>query len=61
MFKLLTNRLTSRTQDEQGEVSLEYVLVGGLMATAIVASIGALSGSLAGWFTSISTAIGNAI
>lgn len=61
MFKLLTNRLISRTQDEQGEVSLEYVLVGGLMATAIVASIGALSGSLAGWFSAISTAIGNAI
>jgi Flp pilus assembly pilin Flp len=47
--------------DERGEVSLEYALVGGLMAVAIIAGIVGLTGALAGWFTGIGNAITNAV
>ena len=60
LFSLI-DRLTAQLRSERGEVSLEYVLVGGLMAVAIVGSIGLLSGSLSSWFTSISGTISDAV
>jgi Flp pilus assembly pilin Flp len=61
LFSLI-DRLTAQLRNsERGEVSLEYVLVGGLMAVAIVGSIGLLSGSLSDWFTSISGTISDAV
>jgi Flp pilus assembly pilin Flp len=50
---ILTKLAARRCNDDRGEVSLEYALVGGLMAAAIVAGIGGLTGALGGWFTSI--------
>jgi pilus assembly protein Flp/PilA len=64
MINLLFNlidQLSARLRGDRGEVSLEYVLVGGLMAVAIVASIGALSGTLGTWFTTISNTITDAV
>ena len=60
LFNLI-DRLVNRLRSERGEVSLEYVLVGGLMAVAIVGSIGLLSGTLGTWFTTISDTISTAV
>ena len=57
----LQAKLADNVRNEDGEVSLEYALVGGLMAAAIIAGIGALTGALGGWFTSIGTKITNSL
>jgi Flp pilus assembly pilin Flp len=49
----LQHKLADNVRNEDGEVSLEYALVGGLMAAAIIAGIGGLTGDLKGWFTSV--------
>ena len=55
---MLLDRLVARLgADDRGEVSIEYVLVGGLMAVAIVAGIVGLTGGLSGWFSGIGTEI----
>jgi len=56
MFNLLYvmfQSLTARLRDEKGEVSLEYALVGGLMAAAIIAGLAVLTPQLLTWFTGI--------
>lgn len=57
MLTMLITYLNARLGDEKGEVSLEYALVGGLMAVAIVAGIVGLTGALGGWFNGIGDAI----
>jgi Flp pilus assembly pilin Flp len=62
IIRTLTNWLLTRAQhDERGEVSLEYVLVGGLAAVAIVAGMAVLSPAIVAWFTTIATTISNAL
>jgi Flp pilus assembly pilin Flp len=59
VIAMLLDRLVARLgADDRGEVSIEYVLVGGLMAVAIVAGIVGLTSGLSGWFTGIGTEIG---
>ena len=50
LFFNLLDQLVARLRGERGEVSIEYVLVGGLMAIAIIAGIATLTGGLGGWF-----------
>lgn len=58
VIHIMLNNLAARVRnDDRGEVSLEYALVGGLMAVAIVTGIGGLTGSLGTWFDGIGTNI----
>ena len=59
LFNLL-NQLVARARGERGEVSIEYVLVGGMMAVAIIAGITALTGGLDGWFDEIAAKLDTA-
>ena len=54
----LENRLR---RDDKGEVAIEYVLVGGLAAVAIVAAMATFNTSVTGWFTGIATTISGAL
>jgi len=57
-----TTWLKSRTgKNDQGEVSLEYVLVGGLAAAAIVVAMATFDTAVTGWFESIANTIGGAL
>ncbi len=44
-------------RDEEGAAAIEYVLIGGLVALAIVAGATALGGSLNTWFNGVSTTV----
>lgn len=48
-------------RSEKGEVAIEYVLVGGLAAIAIIAGMAVFSTAVGGWFSALSTAISNAL
>ena len=51
-------------RNEDGEVSLEYALVGGLMAAAIIAGVALLTDDLTGatgWFAKIGDKITNTL
>lgn len=57
LLYVMFQSLTARLRDEKGEVSLEYALVGGLMAAAIIAGLAVLTPQLLTWFTGIGTKI----
>ena len=60
VIHIVLSQLAARVRnDDRGEVSLEYALVGGLMAVAIAAGIAALSPLLVDWFTAIGGDIGS--
>ncbi|WP_407636263.1 Flp family type IVb pilin [Pseudovibrio exalbescens] len=44
-------------KDERGNVAIEYALIAGLIALAIVGSLGAINNSMNGVFTETSTAL----
>ena len=46
---------------DSGEVSIEYVLVGGLAAAAIIAGMAILFPAVGGWFTDVATTVTGAI
>ncbi|WP_082336958.1 Flp family type IVb pilin [Porphyrobacter sp. AAP60] len=47
-------------RDEQGATAIEYGLIAALIAVALIASLGALEGSISGTFTDVGTAMDNA-
>ena len=51
------NRINRFINDDQGADLIEYALLVGLIALAMVASLQATQGAIAGLFTTISTAI----
>ena len=57
----LQDKLAANVRSEDGEVSLEYALVGGLMAAAIITGVAFLTDDLTGWFTSVGTKITNSL
>jgi len=56
LFNLI-NRLTARTSEERGEVSIEYVLVAGLLAIAIIGGMAVLTPVVGTWFASIAASV----
>jgi Flp pilus assembly pilin Flp len=60
LFDLISRLVARLGADDRGEVSIEYVLIGGMMAAAIVAGIVTLTGGLGGWFGEIATDLNNA-
>jgi Flp pilus assembly pilin Flp len=61
VFTILTFLQAHLDRSDKGEVSIEYVLVGGLAALAIVAGMVTFNTAVGDWFTSLQTTIGNAI
>jgi len=58
----LTAWLRSRIDSkDSGEVSIEYVLVGGLAAAAIIAGMAVLFPAVGGWFSDLATTVSGAI
>ncbi len=45
-------------RDEEGAAAIEYVLIGGLVALALVIGATALGGALNTWFNDVATYIG---
>jgi pilus assembly protein Flp/PilA len=54
----LINRLV---EDESGATAIEYGLIAGLVAVAIIAALSALGGSLTSLFTSVSNELDGAV
>lgn len=55
-------RLQARLdREDRGEVSIEYVLVGGLAAAAIIAGMAVLFPAVGGWFNDIATTVTTAL
>ena len=53
----LINRLIT---DESGATAIEYGLIAGLVAVAIIAALGVLGGSLSDIFTNVATTVSGA-
>lgn len=54
--------LTARfDRTDKGEVSIEYVMVGGLAALAIIAGMAVLFPAVGGWFQTITDTVNGAI
>lgn len=53
----LINRLIT---DESGATAIEYGLIAGLVAVAIIAALGVLGGSLSDLFTNVATTVSGA-
>ena len=60
-LSVLFDRLISRLRAEKGEVSVEYALVGGLVATAIIGGMLVFSPAVIGWFTGIAGDVTDAL
>lgn len=62
IISTLINQLAARLhKEERGEVSLEYVLVGGLAAVFIIAGMAVLSPAVGNWFSGIADTITDAL
>lgn len=62
IFNTLLDYLSARfNKEERGEVSLEYVLVGGLAAVFIIAGMAVLSPAVGNWFSGIADTITDAL
>jgi Flp pilus assembly pilin Flp len=62
LLQTLTSWLARRLDSaDRGEVSIEYVLVGGLAAAAIIAGMAVLFPAVGGWFSSIATTVSGAL
>ena len=51
----MTKFLTKFSQDESGATAIEYGLIAALIAVALIAILGTLSGSLSSTFQKVST------
>jgi Flp pilus assembly pilin Flp len=60
LYTLITLLQARLDRTDKGEVSLEYVLVGGMAAVGIVAGMGILFPAASTWFQDIATEIGSA-
>ena len=56
----MTNFIKNFWNDEEGATAIEYGLIAGLIAVAIVTVVGTLGGQLEGAFTKISDALTSA-
>lgn len=59
-MKKLTSLTRKFMKDESGVTTIEYALIGALIAVALIASFTALKTSIAGVLTDIKTALDNA-
>lgn len=59
-MKKLTSLTRKFMKDESGVTTIEYALIGALIAVALIASFTALKASIAGVLTDIKTALDNA-
>lgn len=55
------NTITRLIKDESGATAIEYGLIAGLVAVAIIAALTALGGSLTSLFTSVSDELDGAV
>jgi pilus assembly protein Flp/PilA len=49
----MQSRLVAFKHDERGATAVEYGLIVGLIAVVIIGAVGALGGTLLGWFNGI--------
>lgn len=62
LVSTLVSFLAARlNKEDRGEVSIEYVLVGGLAAAAIIAGMAILFPAVGGWFTDVASTVSGAI
>lgn len=61
LMQTIVSFLRARFADEHGEVSIEYVLVGGLAAAGIVAGMALFFPVVGGWFKDIYDLVSAAI
>ena len=57
LMKNLYNGIRKFAQDEEGATAVEYGMIVGLIAVAIIASVGAIGDTLATMFSDISTCL----
>lgn len=56
----MKNAVVKFLRDEEGATAIEYGLIAGLVAVALVAAIGTLTGSISSLFTGIAGALSDA-
>lgn len=61
VFSIISFLQARSDRNEKGEVAIEYVLVGGLAAAAIVLGMITFEASVTSWFTSLQTMISNSL
>ena len=57
MLEFLFNALARVREDEEGQTLIEYALIGALVAVALVAALGLLTGGIETTFTNIINAL----
>lgn len=60
MLKNISDKLVRFFKDEEGASAVEYGLIVGLIAVAIIIILGTLGGGLKNLFTGVSTSVTNA-
>lgn len=61
VFSIISFLQARFDRSDKGEVAIEYVLVGGLAAIAIIAGMAVFTTSVGAWFTALATEIGDAL
>lgn len=61
VFSIISFMQARFDRSDKGEVAIEYVLVGGLAAIAIIAGMAVFTTSVGTWFTALATEIGQAL
>jgi pilus assembly protein Flp/PilA len=61
VFSIISFLQARFDRSDEGEVAIEYVLVGGLAAIAIIAGMAVFSTAVGSWFTALATEIGDAL
>lgn len=56
-FQLVKARIQTFARDETGATAIEYGLIAGLIAVAIIAALTMLGGNLSGIFSGIATTV----
>lgn len=57
MLRQMIGRIGRSTQGERGATAIEYVLIGAVMATVVVAGVAVLGTGLSTTFTTIATLV----
>ena len=58
LSQLVKSRIQTFAQDEAGATAIEYGLIAGLIAVAIIAALTTLGGNLGTMFSNVATTIG---
>ncbi|WP_347554375.1 Flp family type IVb pilin [Robbsia sp. KACC 23696] len=58
LSQLVKSRIQTFAQDETGATAIEYGLIAGLIAVAIIAALTTLGGNLGTMFSNVATTIG---